>query len=42
MFKLLMLNIYLAPDWNTWQGFAIVIFEVKQGLAKVVLGLVTA
>ena len=42
MFKLLMLNKYLATDWNTWQGFANVIFEVKQGLAMLVLGWVTA
>ena len=42
MFKLVMLNKYLATDWNTWQGFANVIFEVKQGLAKLVLGWVTA
>ena len=42
MFKLIMLNKYLATDWNTRQGFANVIFEVKQGLAKLVLGWVTA
>ena len=37
-----MLSKYLATDWNTWQGLANVIFEVKQGLAKLVLGWVTA
>ena len=42
MFKLLILNNYLVTDWNTWQRFANVIFEVKQGLAKLVLGWVTA
>ena len=41
MFKLLMLTKYLATDWNTWQGFSNVIFEVKQGLAKLVIGWVT-
>ena len=42
MFKSLMLINYVATDWNTWQGFANVIFEDKQGLAKLVLGWVTA
>ena len=37
-----MLKKYLATDWNTRQGFGNVIFEVKQGLAKLVLGWVTA
>ena len=37
-----MLNRCLATDWNTWQGLAYVIFKVKQGLAKLVLGWVTA
>ena len=37
-----MLDKYLATDWNTWHGFAKVIFEVKQGLAKLVLVWVTA
>ena len=42
MFTLLLLNRYLATDWNTRQGFANVIFQVKQGLAMLVLGWVTA
>ena len=42
MFTLLLLNKYLATDCNTWQGFANVIFEFKQGLAMLVFGWVTA
>jgi hypothetical protein len=37
-----MLHISFATDWNSGQGFANVIFEVKQGSANLVLGWVTA